>query len=146
MRLFCVMSIYTPSFLIPRCCLLIVAAVSLAAGSNARADEPIKPDATPTRGKEVLVIKESKNAQVFNAEDQDVTINGNHNIVTIRGTCHALSISGDGNAVEVAAVASIAVSGTGNEVAWGKAVDGEKPQITDLGKTNKVTHVAAKAD
>ena len=132
--------------LVARPCLLAVAAALLVAASTIYADDPIKPDATPTRGKEVLVIKESKNAQVFNAEDQDVTVNGNHNIVTIRGTCHALSISGDGNTVEVAAVASIALSGTGNEVAYGKAVDGEKPQVTDLGKTNKVTHVAAKAE
>ena len=43
-------------------------------------------------------------------------------------------------------MASIAFSGTGNEVSWGKAVDGEKPQVTDLGKENKVMHVAAKAE
>ena len=136
----------TPALPISRSCLLAVVAALLAISVGVRADEPIKPDATPTRGKEVLVIKESKDAQVFNAEDQDVTVSGSHNRVTIRGTCHALSISGDDNAVEVAAVASIAISGTGNEVAYGKAVDGEKPQVTDLGKTNKVTHVAAKAD
>lgn len=126
--------------------LAVVASVSLVALASVRADDPIKPDATPTRGKEVLVIKESKNAQVFNAEDQDVTVNGNNNKVTIKGTCHALSISGDDNAVEVAAVASIAVSGAGNQVSWGKAVDGEKPQVTNLGKNNQVSHSAQKAD
>ena len=121
-----------------------LAAVSIsllvALSAVALADEPIKPDEGPARGKEVLVIKESKDAQTFNAESQDVTVNGNHNRVTITGNCHALTISGDANAVQVAAVASIALSGTGNEVTWGKAVDGEKPQITDLGKANQVSH------
>ena len=126
--------------------LIAVVAASLLATASVRADDPIKPDTAPARGKEVLVIKESKNAQVFNAEDQDVTINGNNNKVTIKGTCHALTISGDDNAVEVAAVASIAVSGAGNQVSWGKAVDGEKPQITNLGKNNQVSHSAEKAE
>ena len=112
----------------------------MVASTTVLADEPIKPDEGPTRGKEVLVIKESKDAQTFNAEGQDVTINGNHNKVTITGTCHALTVSGDANAVNVTAVASIALSGTGNEVGWGKAVDGEKPQITDLGRSNQVAH------
>ena len=118
----------------------------LTAFCSVRADEPIKPDQGPARGKEVLVIKESKDAQTFNAEGQDVTVNGNNNKVTIKGSCHALTISGSSNAVTVAAVASIALSGTGNEVSWNKAVDGEKPQITDLGKDNQVSHGQAKVD
>ena len=111
-----------------------------ASSAFVRADEPIKPDEGPTRGKEVLVIKESKDAQTFNAEGQDVTVNGNGNKVTIKGSCHALTISGDSNKVSVAEVASIALSGTGNEVSWGSADGGEKPQITDLGKHNQVSH------
>ena len=88
----------------------------------------------------MLVIKESKDAQTFNAEGQDVTVNGSGNKVTIKGTCHALTISGDSNIVNVADVASIALSGTGNEVSWSSAVGGEKPQVTDLGKNNQVSH------
>ena len=108
--------------------------------------EPSTPAVGPTRGKEVLVIHESKDAQTFNAEGQDVTVNGNHNKVTIKGSCHALTVSGSDNAVTVAAVASIAISGTGNMVGWSKAVDGEKPQITDLGKDNQISHSDAKAE
>ena len=109
-----------------------------------RADDAIKPDVGPSRGKEVLIIKESRDAQIFNAEDQDVTVQGDGNKVTIKGTCHALSLSGDHNHVSVASVASLALSGSSNQVSWAKASGGEKPQITDLGKNNEVTHVAAK--
>ena len=117
----------------------VLAAVPVFAG------EPSVPAQGPTRGKEVLVIKESKDAQTFNAQDQDVTVNGNHNKVTITGTCHALTVSGDMNGVTVESVATISVAGSGNEVSWTKTVDGTKPQITDLGKENKVTHAGGKA-
>ena len=113
-------------------------------GASALADAPVKPDVPPTRGKEVLIIKESRDAQTFNAEDQDVTIQGNSNKVTIKGTCHALSVSGNRNQVSVASVVSIALSGNENQVNWGKASGGEKPQITDLGTGNNVSHTAAK--
>ena len=110
------------------------------------AGDPVTPASGPNRGKEVLVIQESKDAQTFNAEDQDVTVNGNHNKVTIKGTCHALTVSGDMNGVTVESVATISVAGSGNEVTWTKTVDGTKPQLTDLGKNNKVTHAETKAD
>ncbi len=110
------------------------------------AGEPSTPAVAPNRGKEVLVIKDSKDAQTFNAEGQDVTVNGSHNRVTVKGTCHALTISGDANAVTLESVSSISVTGEGNEVVWSKASDGEKPQVTDLGKANKITHANAKAE
>lgn len=130
----------------PRLCSAAAAVLALAAAGlfPARAEDPIKPDVGPTRGKEVLIIKESRDAQTFNAEDQDVTVQGDGNKVTIRGTCHALSLTGDHNHVSVASVASIAFSGSSNQVSWSKASGGEKPQITDLGKNNEVAHAAAK--
>lgn len=109
------------------------------------AGEPSTPAVPPKSGKEVLVIKDSKEAQTFNAEGQDVTVNGSRNTVTIKGTCHALTISGDANVVTVASVSSISVTGERNEVSWGKAPDGERPQVTDLGKANKIVHLDAKA-
>ena len=126
----------------------LLAAVLLTAAAifSAQADDPIKPDQGPVRGKDVLVIKESRDAQTFNAEGQDVTVNGSNNRVTIKGTCHALNISGSNNMVSVNSVASIALSGTDNQVAWATASGGEKPQVTDLGKDNKVSHSAAKGD
>ncbi len=102
--------------------------------------DPTEPAVPPNRGKEVLVIHESKEAQTFNANGQDVTINGSNNKVTITGTCHALTISGDRNAVTLESVSSISVTGEDNEVRWSKASDGERPQVTDLGKNNHITH------
>ena len=121
----------------------VAAAFLLFTVPASRAGEPSTPAVAPTRGKEVLVIKDSKDAQTFNAEDQDVTVNGSHNKVTIKGTCHALTVSGDGNGVTVASVATITVSGEGNQISWGKTVDGIKPQITDTGKGNQITHAAS---
>lgn len=126
--------------------LFLAAVLTVATVFSARADDPIKPDEGPARGKEVLVIKESKDAQTFNAEGQDVTVNGSNNRVTIKGTCHALNVSGSNNLVHVASVASIALSGEGNQIVWTAASGGEKPQVTDLGKDNKVSHSAAKAE
>ena len=129
-----------PKHLAPALALLLfTSAVPVFAG------EPSAPATGPARGKEVLVVKDSKDAQTFNAEGQDVTVNGSHNKVTIKGTCHALTVSGDTNGVTVESVATISISGNGNEIAWTKTVDGTKPQITDLGKDNKVTHPDTKA-
>ena len=127
-------------FFLPLAAFLALAPVSVPAG------EPSTPATAPSRGKEVLVIKDSKDAQTFNAEGQDVTVNGSHNNVTITGTCHALTISGDANAVSLESVSSISITGEGNEVKWAKASDGERPQVTDLGKSNKVTHPSGKSE
>ena len=132
------------NFLCHRC--LLLAAVLALVPAGLPAGEPSTPAAGPKNGKEVLVIKDSQDAQPFNAEGQDVTVNGSHNRVTIRGTCHALTISGDANAISLESVSSISLTGEGNEVSWTKAEDGEKPQVTDLGKANKVTKAGAKAE
>ncbi len=110
------------------------------------AGEPSTPAVPPKTGKELLVIKDSQDAQTFNAEGQDVMVNGSRNKVTIKGTCHALTISGDANAVSVESVSSISITGEGNEVGWTKASDGERPQVTDLGKGNKVSRSGAKTE
>ena len=119
---------------------LPLAAVLVLAPASVPAGEPSTPAVAPSRGKEVLVIKDSKDAQTFNAEGQDVTVNGSHNHVTIKGTCHALTISGNANVISLEGVSSISVTGEGNEVSWSKAADGERPQVTDLGKSNNITH------
>ena len=124
----------------------IAAVFLLSTVPAAWAGEPSTPAVAPTRGKEVLVIQDSKDAQTFDAQDQDVTINGSRNKVTIKGTCHALTVSGDKNGVTVASVATINVYGEGNEILWGKTVDGTKPQITDPGKGNQVMHSEARTE
>ena len=126
-------------------CAAVLLFVTFSVG-EARAGDPSVPVAAPTAGKAVLVIKDSKDAQTFNAEDQDVTVNGSNNKVTIKGICHALTVSGDMNGVTVESVATITVDGSGNIVAYGKTVDGIKPQITDTGRGNQITHTNAKSE
>ena len=128
-----------PLAMSPRTFLLPLAAAAVLLPAGLRAD-PTEPAVPPTRGKPVLVIHDSKDSQTFNAESQDVTVQGSHNKVTITGTCHALTISGDANAVTVEKVSSISITGAGNEIQWSKALDGERPQVTDQGKTNRITH------
>jgi hypothetical protein len=109
--------------------------VSLAPSTRA---DPLEPAEGPAHGKEVLVFKEDAATETIDAKGQDVTVTGNRNKLTITGECHALTVSGDMNFVSVEAVASISTPGGGNEVAYQKAVDGDKPQITDAGKGNVV--------
>ncbi len=124
----------------PRAFFLPLAAAAVLLPVTLHAGDPIEPAVPPARGKPVLVIHDSKDSQTFNAEGQDVTVNGSHNKVTITGECHALTISGDANAVTVEKVSSISITGAGNEIQWSKALDGERPQVTDQGKTNRITH------
>jgi hypothetical protein len=102
--------------------------------------DPLVPAQGPAHGKEVLVVKESSETKTIDAKGQDLTVTGNRNKLTITGQCHALTISGDFNFVSVEAVSSISLAGNGNEVAYQKAVDGTKPQITDTGKHNVVAN------
>jgi hypothetical protein len=111
------------------CCVFVPARVGA---------DPLEPAQGPAHGKEVLVVKDNQETKTVDAKGQDVTVNGNRNKLTITGECHALTLSGDLNFVTVEAVASISITGGGNEVTYQKAVDGEKPQITDTGKDNVV--------
>jgi hypothetical protein len=119
---------------------LAAAAVGFLLFAPAMRGDPIVPVQGPAHGKEVLVVEDNQETKTLDAQGQDLTVTGNRNKITVTGECHALTISGDFNSVNVAAVASISLSGHGNEVADQKAVDGEKPQITSAGQDN----VAAK--
>lgn len=121
--------------------LLPLAAAALLLPATLPAGDPTRPAVAPKDGgKEVLVIQDSKDAQTFNADGQDVTVNGSNNKITITGTCHALTISGNANAVTLENVSSISITGANNDIRWSKASNGERPQITDLGQTNRITH------
>ena len=124
----------------PRTPFLPLAAAVVLLPAALLAGDPVEPAVPPARGKPVLVIHDSKDAQTFNAEGQDVTVQGSHNKITVTGTCHALTITGDANAVTLETVSSISITGEGNEVHWSKAMDGERPQVTDQGKSNRITH------
>lgn len=116
----------------------VVFAATAGVLGTSRGADPLEPAQAPAHGKEVLVIKEDAATKTIDAKGQDVTVNGNRNKLTITGECHALTISGDLNFVSVASVASITLAGGGNQVAYQKTTDGEKPQVTDTGKDNVI--------
>ena len=93
-----------------------------------------------TAGKAVLVFSDSGKTQTLEAEGRDVSIDGNRNDITLHGKCHALTVSGDGNTVHAEALATISTPGNKNSVTWTQVVDGEKPQITNVGTGNSVEH------
>ncbi len=117
---------------------LFAAALNFVLLPAIRGADPAEPAEGPVHGKEVLVEKGDQETKTIDAKGQDVTVNGNRNKLTITGECHALTISGDLNFVSVESVSSISVAGGGNEVAYQKTVDGEKPQVTDTGKDNVI--------
>ena len=123
---------------------LFATAGGLASFTPSSTADPLEPAQGPTHGKEVLVEKQNGATKTIDAKGQDLTVTGNRNKLTVTGECHALTISGDFNFVSVEAVATISTSGNGNEVAYQKAVDGEKPQITDAGKDNVIAKKTVK--
>ncbi len=103
-----------------------------------RADPPkiVESPTAATAGKATLVISESDKTQSVEAQGRDVAIEGSHNKIVLTGECHALTINGNGNEVKAEAVATVSTPGNQNKVTWTKVVDGEKPQITNLGNDN----------
>ena len=92
-----------------------------------------------TAGKATIALTDSNKTQTIEADGKDVAIEGSHNKITLSGACHALTINGSDNLVIAEAVATVSTPGNRNKVTWTKAVDGEKPQITDLGSDNSLS-------
>ena len=111
----------------------------------ARAEPPVKEvesQTAATAGKAVLVVSENGGKVTLEAEGRDVNVDGNKNEVILRGKCHALTVSGSGNTVHADAVATISTPGDKNAVTYKATVDGEKPQVTDVGSGNSVAKTA----
>ena len=127
----------TPPLLLPA---LFLAAISLALTSPLRADPPklVESPTAATAGKATIALTDSNKTQTIEADGKDVAIEGNDNKITLSGACHALTINGSNNLVIAEALGTVSTPGNHNKVTWTKAVDGEKPQITDLGKDNSL--------
>ena len=125
---------FPPGSLLP---LAIVAVLTCPA---LRADPPkiVESPTAATAGKATIAITDSDKTQTIEADGKDVAIEGNHNKIVLSGACHALTISGSDNQVTAEALATVTTPGNRNKVTWTKAVDGEKPQITDLGSENSL--------
>ncbi len=119
---------------------LLVAAAASFCGVPLHAEPPkiVESPTAATAGKATIAITDSNKTQTIEAGGKDVAVEGNHNKITLSGACHALTINGSDNEVTAEALATISTPGNHNKVTWTKAVDGEKPQITDLGSDNKL--------
>ncbi len=118
----------------------LAAAFAVFACSTLRADPPtlVESPTAATAGKATIALTESNKTQTIEADGKDVAIEGDHNKITLSGACHALTINGSNNVVTAAALGSVSTPGSHNKVTWTKAVDGEKPQVTDVGKDNSL--------
>lgn len=63
---------------------------------------------------------------------------GDNNEIHFTGQCKSISVPGNENTVTVDAVESISVLGNSNVVTWGKALKGERPEISNLGTGNTI--------
>ncbi len=120
--------------------LLTLVPASVFACPPLHADPPkiVESPTAATAGKATLAVTESNKTQTIEADGKDVAIEGSHNKIILSGACHALTVSGSDNEVTAEALATVTTPGNHNKVTWTKAVDGEKPQITDLGSDNSL--------
>jgi DUF3060 family protein len=101
-------------------------------------DEGAKGDEKP-EGDKLEVSGTGGNATHRCTPKTEVEVNGNDNSVTLTGDCKSINVSGANNKVKAEGVATIDVTGSGNEVTWKRAVGGKKPKVNRTGVNNKVT-------
>lgn len=119
---------------------LVALSLVVVSVATLRAEPPklVESPTAATAGKATIAITDSNKTQTIEADGKDVAIEGDHNKITLSGACHALTINGNDNEVAAEALATVSTPGNHNKVTWTKAVDGEKPQITDVGKNNSL--------
>ena len=119
---------------------LPIAAIAAFSGSPLRAEPPtiVESPTAATAGKPTIAITDSNKTRTIEADGKDVAIEGDGNKITLSGACHALTINGNHNEVTAEALGTVSTPGNHNKVTWTKAVDGEKPQVTDVGKDNSL--------
>lgn len=120
---------------------LFLIALAAAAVSSLRAEPPkiVESPTAATVGKATIALTDNNKTQTIEADGKDVAIEGDGNKITLSGACHALTINGNGNEVTAEALGTVSTPGNHNKVTWTKAVDGEKPQVTDVGKDNSLS-------
>ncbi len=118
--------------------LVATSAALFCAPLHAEPPKIVESPTSATAGKATIALTDSNKTQTIEAGGKDVAIEGDHNKITLSGACHALTINGNDNMVTAEALGTVSTPGNRNKVTWTKAVDGEKPQVTDLGKDNSL--------
>jgi len=102
----------------------------------------------------ILVEKNSAN-QIIAADGRDVIVSGKDGVIIISGGCGKLTLSGENNQVQCDVVKTVeiignqnvlilgslgngVISGARNELAWGRGLDGQTPDVSSTGTGNTI--------
>jgi hypothetical protein len=85
-----------------------------------------------------IVIYENSLNKTIHCDGDEVNVYGNQNVLNIKGECSKLNVQGNKNTITVEAVASISTPGSWNKVTWERGIDGDKPSISNFGKSNEI--------
>lgn len=76
----------------------------------------------------------------FACSNRAVTVSASGATVTLTGTCAAVTVRGRDDTVHVAAVASITVTGSADQVLWHSGPSGDAPTVHNSGTGNTISH------
>jgi VWFA-related protein len=102
----------------------------------------------------ILVEKNSSN-QIIAADGRDVVVSAKDGVIIISGGCGKLTLSGENNQVQCDVVKDVEIpgnqnvlilgslgkgliSGSRNQLAWGRGLDGNTPEVNSTGNENTV--------
>ena len=93
---------------------------------------------------EILILQSAAERQPIACADRDVVIRADDQRYSLAGKCRSLILEGDRNfvSIELAAGATLTVSGSQNQVYWKER--SETPSIVDAGSDNRITQLGGK--
>ena len=92
--------------------------------------------AAPAAGK--IRIDQDGRKEDHDCRGASAVVNGDRNDLTFRN-CDQVTLNGNANIVAVRAVKTVLVNGGDNKLTWEQADDGSRPKITDNGRGNTVS-------
>jgi hypothetical protein len=93
-----------------------------------------------TLDENAIIINDNEELELnIVADNQDILIAGNNNMINIEGVCKKILITGKGNDVNIKSVDEIHIKGNNNFVSWESTSNStQKPLIKDLGGYNNI--------
>lgn len=117
---------------------LVVAAITSIA-TPPKLTAPVVKNSVTIDDNAIIINNNDEMEIAVEANQQDVLISGNNNMIKISGTCKNVLITGKGNDVEIDSVNQIIIKGNYNFVSWLATQNTTgKPIITDNGGYNNV--------
>jgi len=100
-----------------------------------------------TLDENAIIINDSEELELnIVADNQDILIAGNNNLINIEGVCKKILITGKGNDVEVDTTTDIIITGNYNFVSWKNTTNkNDQASIKDSGSYNNIGKRSADA-